>query len=208
MAIESGENFAAHQTDGVQAVDARAVADGLGKRQRVLRDDREAADEGVLADAAELVDAGERADRRVVLDGDVPAERRRVPEDRVVPDMAIVRDVRVRHEHVVIADLGDAAAAAVPRWIVTNSRKTLRSPTTSRVGSPLELQVLRDQADRRERKDLVAVADLGRPVDDRRGADAAVAAEPHMLADDGVRTDRPCRRRSRRPGARPRSGRW
>ena len=48
---------AAHQADGVQAVDARAVADGLGERQRVLGDDRVAADEGVLSDAAELVDA-------------------------------------------------------------------------------------------------------------------------------------------------------
>ena len=42
----------------------------------------------------------------------------------------------------------------------------------------LELEVLRDQADRGERKDLGAVADLGPAVDDRRRADPAVGAEP------------------------------
>ncbi len=49
------------------------------------------------------------------------------------------------------------------------------------------LQVLRDEADGHEREELVAVADLARPLDDRRGADAAVAPEPHVLADHGVR---------------------
>ena len=50
-----------------------------------------------------------------------------------------------------------------------------------------ELQVLRDEPDRGKREDLVAVADLGPPVDDARGADAAVAADADVLADDGVR---------------------
>ena len=52
-----GGELSAHQTDGVQTVNPRAIADGLGKRQRILRDDRKAADEGVPADAAELVHA-------------------------------------------------------------------------------------------------------------------------------------------------------
>ncbi len=40
----------------------------------------------------------------------VAAERRHVAEDRVVADVAVVRNVHVGHEHVVVADLGDAAA--------------------------------------------------------------------------------------------------
>ena len=52
---------APHEADGVEAEDARRpVADGLAERQRVLGDDRVAADEGVAADAAELVNAGVR----------------------------------------------------------------------------------------------------------------------------------------------------
>ena len=52
-----------------------------------------------------------------------------------------------------------------------------------------ELQVLRDQPDRGKREDLVAVTDLGPPVDDAGGADAAIAADADVLADDGVRAD-------------------
>ena len=78
---------------------------------------------------------------------------------------------------------------AVPRWIVTNSRNTLRSPIDEARRLAVILQILRDQADRGEREDLVAVADLGRAVDDRRGADAAVASDAHVIADDRVRAD-------------------
>ena len=52
-----------------------------------------------------------------------------------------------------------------------------------------ELEVLRDEADRRERKDLGFVADLGEPVDDRRRADAAAHPKTDMLADHRVRAD-------------------
>ena len=111
LADELGAEAAARQADRVDAVDARAVADGLRERQRVAGDDRVAADERVLPDAAELVHARIGADRREVLDGDVAAERRGVAEDRVVADVAVVRDVRVGHEQVVVADRRDAAAA-------------------------------------------------------------------------------------------------
>src|SRR3954468_21930350 len=50
-----GREFSAHQADGVQSIDARAIADGFRKRQRVLGDDREASDERVTTDTAELV---------------------------------------------------------------------------------------------------------------------------------------------------------
>ena len=109
-------------------------------RQRVLRDDRVPADERVTADAAELVHAGSGADIREVLDVHVPAERRHVAEDGVVADMAIVRDVDVRHEHVAVADLVTPPPPRVPRWIVTNSRNMLCLPITSRVGSPLNFR--------------------------------------------------------------------
>ena len=64
-----------------------------------------------------------------------------------------------------------------------------------------ELQVLRHQPDRRERKDLGAVADLGPAVDDRRRADACSSAPIRTCgADHGVRADRRARRRSRADG--------
>ena len=52
-----------------------------------------------------------------------------------------------------------------------------------------ELEVLRDEADRRERKDLGLVADVRIPVHHGRRANAASAAKPNVLAHHGVRTD-------------------
>ena len=53
-----------------------------------------------------------------------------------------------------------------------------------------ELEVLRDEADRREREDLGLVADLGPAVDDRTTRRSG-SRRPirHVLADDGVRAD-------------------
>jgi hypothetical protein len=56
-------------------------------------------------------------------------------------------------------------------------------------GLATELQILWDEPDRRHREDLVLIADVGEPVDHRRGADAAVAADRDVLSDDGVRAD-------------------
>ena len=117
------------------------------------------------------------------------AERRGIAENRVVADVAIVRNVRVGHEHVVVADVGDAAApfgAAMNRHEFAK-HVAIADDQLGRLA--VKLQILRDQPDRRERKDLVAVADFRRPLDDRRCADAAVAAKPHVLPDHGVRTD-------------------
>ena len=79
---------------------------------------------------------------------------------------------------------------SVPRWIVTNSRKMLWRPITQPRRLAAVLQVLRHQADRREREDLRVVADLGPAVDDGRRADPAVPADPHVRADRRVRPDR------------------
>ena len=95
---------APHQADRVEPVDARAVAHRFRVRQGVFRHDRIAADEGMTADAAELMHARSGTDGREVVDEDVSAERGVVAENRVVANVAVVRDVRVRHEHVAIAD--------------------------------------------------------------------------------------------------------
>ena len=95
----------------------------------------------MAADAAELVHAGAGADVGEVLDRHVAAERRHVAEDRVVADVAVVRDVHVGHEHVAVADRRSRRRRrGVPRWMVTNSRKMLRWPMTSRVSSPLNFR--------------------------------------------------------------------
>ncbi len=56
-------------------------------------------------------------------------------------------------------------------------------------GLAAKLEILRDQANRHERKDLVSVAELRWSLHDRRRADPTVAAKPNMWADDRVRAD-------------------
>ena len=52
----------------------------------------------------------EAADERVVLDRHVARELRAVDDDDVIGELAVVADVRVGHDEVVIADARDAAA--------------------------------------------------------------------------------------------------
>ena len=78
--------------------------------------------------------------------------------------------------------------------MVTNSRTTLRSPISSRVGSPLVLQVLGRQADRAEREEVVVARRSWCRRRSRRATSSDGArAEPHLRA----------RRRSRARPARP-----
>ena len=55
---------------------------------------------------------------RPVADIDVAAERRAIREDDLVAEAAVVRDVRIGHEEIVVADAGHARAGDVPRLTV------------------------------------------------------------------------------------------
>jgi hypothetical protein len=68
------------EANRIHAVDAGAVAHGLGERQGVARHHGVPANERVLAHPAELVHAGVGADRGAILDGHVTAERRALPK--------------------------------------------------------------------------------------------------------------------------------
>ncbi len=178
------------EADVIEPEDPRGTAaDRARVRKRVLRHHRVAADEPVLADAAELVHRRPGADVREVLHGHVAAERRVRPEDGVVADAAIVRDVNVGHEHVAVADHRDAAAAARAAVDGDELAEDVPRPDHEPGGLALVLEILRREADRRERIDLGPIADLGPPVDHRRCADLAIRADAHVRPDARVRTD-------------------
>src|SRR5690242_15376102 len=140
-------------------------------------------------DPAELVHPGSGADGREVVDEHVPANRGVVAENAVVADVTVVRHVRVGHEHVAFADRRLATApfsAAVNRHELTEDV----AMADGEVGLlAFEFEVLWDESDRRERKDLGLVADVRIPVHHGRCADAASSAKPNVLADYGVRAD-------------------
>jgi hypothetical protein len=144
----------------------------------------------MTADATELVHRRPGTDARVVLDRDVTAERGVWPKNRVAADMTIVRHVDVGHEHVAIADPRDSAAACRPAIDGDELPEDVPGPDQQTRGFALELEILGHQADRRERKNLGAVADIRPPVDDRRRPDCAAGADADVRTDHGMRTDR------------------
>src|SRR6185503_15022385 len=92
------------QAHGVDPGVPRRAARGLHERRDVLRHARAAADHAVPADARELVHDRAAADDRPVVHHDVAGELHRVRDHDPVPDGAVVRHVRVRHEEPVVAD--------------------------------------------------------------------------------------------------------
>ena len=141
------------------------------------------------ADLAELVDQGETAEDDPVVDGHVAGQRRGVGENRVVADHAIMGDVHVGHQPVVVADAGHPAAflgAAIEgdefadHVAVANLQARLFT---------VEFLVLRRRAERGELPDPVVAADPGRPVDDHVRPDRRAIADFHILADDAESAD-------------------
>jgi hypothetical protein len=90
----------------------------------------------------------------------VAAERGRVAENRRAADPAVVRDVRIGHEQVVVADGGQAASAnraAMDRHELTE-HVVMADDEARRFAAVLD--VLRCEANRRQRRDVVVIADF------------------------------------------------
>ena len=67
------------------------------------------AQHGMGADAAELVHAGAPADVDVILDHHVAGQRRLAAHHEVIADDAVMRDVAVGEDDVVVAEHGEIA---------------------------------------------------------------------------------------------------
>src|SRR5258708_10272152 len=117
----------------------------------------------MCSNAHEMMHRTQRADTGPVFDGDVSTESCGVGHDDVAADLAIVCDVSVGHDQVVIADLGEAPAlygAAIDGDELTNLVVVadFQAGRLAGVG-----QILWRQADRREGEEAVICADLCRP---------------------------------------------
>ena len=141
------------------------------------------------AHTAELMHAGERTDGDVILDRHVAAKRGPVAEDRVVADRAVVGDMGVRHEEIMIADPGHASAARRTPMNGHELAKDVVRPDDQPAPLTAKFQILRDEANGGARKDHGLVADLGPPVHDGGGADPAAPPDPDVLTHDRVRPD-------------------
>src|SRR6266478_84228 len=138
----------------------------LGRRlregQHVPRNGRTSADNGMRADTHEMVHRTKRADAGPVFNGNVPAERGGVGHDDMASNLAIMSDVSVGHDQVMVADLREPAAfyrAAIDGNELANLVviADFQARRFARVRD-----VLRRQADRREREESIVDADLRR----------------------------------------------
>ena len=103
-------------------------------------------------DTAELVNSGKGADRRMIFNCDVSRQRCRIGQDDVIAKHAVVRNMCRNHKKVMVPDYCVSAAALVPRWMLTYSRKTLWDTDRKKRVFTAEFEILRLQSDRSERE--------------------------------------------------------
>src|SRR3954471_24334037 len=99
-----GRKAAALEPFAIDAVRLRHVAGRGDIVRQILRQVRSHAGEGVSADMDELVHERRRTEDRPVAYGYVPGELTGVREYGVVANLAIVREVHVGHDPIVVAD--------------------------------------------------------------------------------------------------------
>src|SRR5437588_4088721 len=154
------------QTHGVQSI---SVGSALGGRprewQHIPRYGCAPADEGMRSYTHEVVYGAQCSNASPVFDGYVSPERGRVRHDDVTANLAIVGDVGIGHDQVVVANPG--ASPALYRAAVDGDKLAdlvmvadLQPCRFARVGD-----VLRRQANRSEREKAVVRANFGGPSD-------------------------------------------
>ncbi|MNR10881.1 hypothetical protein D3C85_1271540 [compost metagenome] len=138
---------------------------------------------------AELVHAGKAAQDHPVTDVHVAGQRRVVGEDGVVADLAVVRQMDIGHDPVVVADAGHAAilrgadveGAEFADGVVVADFQPCR---LARV-----LLVLRHRTQRTELENAVVLANAGMAFDHHVRADPGAAVDADIGADDAVCAD-------------------
>jgi len=103
---------AALQALAVDSVGPRHVARGGDERRQILRQVRSHPGEGVRADVHELVHQRRGAEDRPVPDRDMARELAGIGEDGVAADLAVVREMHVRHDPVVLPTRVTPASSA------------------------------------------------------------------------------------------------
>ncbi len=135
------------------------------------------------------MDARQSADDGEVLHMDVAGQIGRIGHDDVIPQLAVVGDMAVGHQQVVIADEGDADVGCgrpVDRDILPD-RVVVADDDPRRL--PPVFQVLRGAAEGGELGDAASLADVGVALDDHMGADDRVFPDMAIGTDDAVRSD-------------------
>ena len=139
--------------------------------------------------AAELMHGGKSADRRMVSHRDMAGKRCRICHDDVVSHDAIVSDVTVGHQKIIIPDHGDSMpslGAAVqgdkfPEHVVVADLQVRRFS--------LVFEILRICSDGAVAVKMASLADGSPPVDVDMGIQDSAGSNPGLRADDAIGAD-------------------
>lgn len=178
------------QAFAIQAGRNRRIAGDQNIRRHVTGDDRGNRGETVTAQPAKLVHPGKSSEDDMLIHTHMTGKRCIVCKRVVITDQAIVGDVDIGHDPVVIAEPGDAATTHCAA--VDGAEFTYRIVITDfkhRLGFTVEFLVLRVSTDGAVMMDMVAASDPGRTVDDDMGTDPAFVTDLDVGADDAVGTD-------------------
>lgn len=129
-----------------------AITKRIGKR--ILDDNGISADKRLAPDTGKLMNAAKGADRYVVGCDDVAGECDAVGKDITIPDQAIVRDMNLGHEQIIVTNLRQAAAAGGAAMYSYSLADLVALADLGSRRFAFVLQVLRRQADRRERENM------------------------------------------------------
>ncbi len=169
----------------VDAARLRGIAVGYHVWRHVLHHFRATADDRHRPNPAELMDRRQTADHDVILHQHVPGKRPAIAEDNLTSHLTVVRHVRVREKVAVRPD--PRYATVIGRRVDGNMLAEHIIGTDLKVTlAALVLQILRLQADARERVKLAPRPDRGQTVEDHVRMQPALVAEIHIRSDDAV----------------------
>ena len=135
-----------------------------------------------------LVDDAVSRDEGLVLDHHVTAEQRARGDDHLAPEPAVVADVRLRHQEVVVADLGPGLGLRGAMYLgVLAEHVAIADPESGQRSRIAE--VLRLVAEHRSGVHDVVGAELGASGEVRAGHDPGPRSDAHRAVDDDVGAD-------------------
>ena len=172
------------QPQRVLSVTTGVIAYRAREWERVLYHHGIPSDEGVLPYSAELMNSRVGADRRVVFYEDVPGERRSISENNVVADAAVVRNVGLRHDEVVRAELGYITAAFGAALQRREFSKRVSLASAQPASLALVFQVLRRLARGNKREKNCSATELRWSFDDAMTSDANIVSQNYVIADN------------------------
>ena len=111
------------------------------------------------ADPAKLMYAGKGPNRRMISDRHMARERRRIGQNNVIAEQAVMTDMNICHQEIVIADPRlPAASFSASMNIHVFAEYVVVSDSQKRIFT-LEFQVLWLKADSSKRIELIVIAD-------------------------------------------------